>query len=318
MSSTERILCADVQDGQAEILWTLNPEDVFRLRIEVLAEFVAKVGVDVLVADDLDGIVATNRSVVGGQYHLVAHFGNRTEEVERRGMFHPGASQGAVGGLVVSQFAHSLDFGAGMAQHIDEVDDDDVERVALEALQTCHEFLAITVLVDLVIRKFVMFAETVELRLDEWRLVEVLAVLFVFVHPKVGEHSCNLVGHQAAEDGIACILRGCGEHGAIDILLYSKIRREEGLHGLPLVETEIVDDDEEKFLAGIEQWEDAFLEKGGRHQGRIVLGFVLRVGQRSRVGRRGLLDESLHPVLVIALHKLVEGSIGLFLLHLQH
>ena len=58
--STERILCADVQDGQAEILRTLNPEDVLRLRIEVLAEFVAKVGVDVLVADDLDGIVATN------------------------------------------------------------------------------------------------------------------------------------------------------------------------------------------------------------------------------------------------------------------
>ena len=85
-----------------------------------------------------------------------------------------------------------------------------------------------------------------------------------------------------------------------------------------MVKTEVIDDDEEKFLTGIEQWEDAFLEKGGRHQGRIVLGFVLRVGQRSRVGRRGLLDESLHPVLVIALHKLVEGGIGLFLLHLQH
>ena len=72
---------------------------------------------------------------------------------------------------------------------------------------------------DLVVGEFIVFAETVELRLDERRLIEVLAFLLVFIDPKVGEHARNLVGHQTAEDSVASILRGCWQQGAIDVFL---------------------------------------------------------------------------------------------------
>ena len=35
----------------------------------------------------------------------------------------------------------------------------------------------------------------------------------------IGEEACYLVGHESAEDGVACVLCGCGQYAEVDIFV---------------------------------------------------------------------------------------------------
>ena len=98
-------------------------------------------------------------------------------------MSEPRLGDAAVGTLIAGQFAHHLRFGTGVAEHIDEVEYDDVQFVSLQLLELLHEALGIGRVVYLVIRERLFPAVALHLCLDEWLLVQVLALFFVFVDP---------------------------------------------------------------------------------------------------------------------------------------
>ncbi len=137
-----------------------------------------------------------------------------------------------------------------------------------------------------------------QLRPDQGFLVQVLALLAVFIDPEVGEHLGDVVGHESAEDGVAGILCGCGQDAQVEVLLHR-----EGVGNLvqedaPLVVAEVVDDDEEDLLALVEQGEDGALEDVGTHHGPLLRLF--------------------HPSHVVLAYELGEPSIGLAPLHGEH
>ena len=72
----------------------------------------------------------------------------------------------------------------------------------------------------------------------------------------------NLQRHQPTENRIACILCSCGQYTAIHILLFNGIELiQKRLNGLPLVITEIVDDNKETFLPFVKSWIKIGLEQ---------------------------------------------------------
>ena len=84
-----------------------------------------------------------------------------------------------------------------MAEHIDEVEDDDIQVVTLQLPELLHQLVGIGRGVDFVIGEGVVAAVALYLRLNQRRLVQVLALLVFLVHPQVGEHAGYLVGHES-------------------------------------------------------------------------------------------------------------------------
>ena len=72
IARTEDITAADIGAGQSDLLGAGDLEAVLRLAVECFAHFVAKVGIGVLVTDDLHGVGYARGAVVGGEYDLVA------------------------------------------------------------------------------------------------------------------------------------------------------------------------------------------------------------------------------------------------------
>ena len=105
-----------------------------------------------------------------------------------------------------------------------------------------------------------MAAETLYLCADKWSFVQVLALFLVLIHPQIGEHPGYLQRHQSAEDGVAGILRGGREDAHIEAFLYVEHIANLLREYFPLVVAEVVDNDEEDFLAVIEHREDLALE----------------------------------------------------------
>ena len=142
-------------------------------------------------------------------------------------------------------------------------------------------------------------AVAVELGLDEGCLVEVLALLGVFIDPKVGEHLGDEVGHEAREDGVAGVLCGGGQDAEVEVFVDVELVGNLSLQGAPLVEAEVVDDQEENLLSAIEGREDARLEDVGAHQGALVAG-------------------PFEPSHVVFADELAEAQVGLLALHGEH
>ena len=137
--------------------------------------------------------------------------------------------------------------------------------------------------------------------MDERCFVEVLAFFTVFIHPEVWEHLSNDVGHEAREDGIAGILSGGGEDAAVEALVDLELVCNLIHDDSPLVVTEVIDDEEEYFLALVQQGEHAPLEDIGTHHLRPS-------------GSLGFCD----PSEVVLSDETGETLICLVLLHCQH
>ena len=102
-----------------------------------------------------------------------------------------------------------------------------------------------------------------QLCLDERSLVQVLTLFLIFIYPEVGEHLCNLVGHQTAEDGITRILCGSGQDAAVETFVDIKLSAEFLGEHAPLVVTEVVEQHEEHLLTSVEQRKNLGLEDIG-------------------------------------------------------
>ena len=294
----EDVGCADVGLGKEHAAWLLDFIDLLGIVGKALAQLVAEIGVDGAVAHDLYGIADADAAVVGGDDDAVVGVGQAAHELAEGGVAEPREGERAVGGLVGCQLADGTRLGAGVRQHVDEVEHHDVQVVAPELVEVGYQLVGCGGIVNLIIGEGVAAAIAVELRLDERLFVEVFALLLVLVHPQVGEHLGNLVGHEAGEDGVAGILRGGGQNAHVEFLVEGEVVRQFVGNDAPLVEAEVVEHDEEHLLALVEGGEDVCLEDVGAHQ-RAFVGVC-------------------HPVLVVAAYEAGELQVGLLLLHAQH
>ena len=144
-----------------------------------------------------------------------------------------------------------------------------------------------------------MAAVAVYLGLDEWRLVEVLALFLVFIDPQLGKHLRYLRRHEAAEDGVARILCGGREDAHVELLVDVEQVADVFSQHAPLVIAEVIYHNQEHLLALIEQREYLALEDVGTHQMSV-----------SVVGT--------HPVEIVLGYVFGETLVSLFLLHAQH
>ena len=132
----------DIGRRESEFTGIAYFEHLLGVVTQVLATLIAEVGIGVAIAYHLDGIVDTDSAMVGGDYHFVTQFGEATEDVESRRVTEPGFGDRPISGIVACQFADHLRFGAGMREHIDEVDHHDLEGKIAGGVESLQEFLA--------------------------------------------------------------------------------------------------------------------------------------------------------------------------------
>ena len=191
-----------------------------------------------------------------------------------------------------------------MRQHIDEVDDEHVQVVVLAFVVALHKLVGTRRVVHLVVAETVFLSESVQLGLNQRLLVQVLAFLLVFIHPEFREHLCNLVRHQSAEDGISGILRGGRQDAHIHILLHVEAVADVLGEHLPLVVSEVVDNDEENLFSLVEHRKELGLEDVGTHHRFALHGFsyVFRI----------------YPVQIVLGYVFGKAVVGFLLLHGKH
>ena len=161
-----------------------------------------------------------------------------------------------------------------------------------------HQSFACRRVVEFVVGEFALASVTVENGLNERCLVEVFALVLIFVNPQFGEHTLNVDRHQSRKNGIARILRGCWENGGVEFLLFHvEIFVEEWADGFPLVESEIINHDKAHLLTSVDKWEDLRFKYFITHQRVFAPG---------------------DPRFVVAFHHFGECIVRLLLLHFQH
>ena len=208
-----------------------------------------------------------------------------------------------------------------MGEHIDEVDDEHIEVVLFQVSVLLHELVSTCRVVDLVIGEAIVAAVAFNLCFDERCLVEVLPLFFVFIHPQVREHRRYLPGHQTTEDGVACILCGGRQNAHIEVFLYVEHIADFLREDAPLIEPEVVNDDEKHFLPFVYQWEHLAFEDVRTKQRTVVLTVCLRLpavcGQLGKTVTRPAVLRC-HPVEIVLCNIFGKAVIGFFLLHFQH
>ena len=105
-----------------------------------------------------------------------------------------------------------------------------------------------------------MTAITLYLRPNKRLFVEVLALFFVLIDPQFGVHLCYLLRHKTTEYSIAGVLCCCWKYAHVKVLFDLEHVTNLFRQDAPLVKSEVINDDEEYFLAFVNEWEHLFLE----------------------------------------------------------
>ena len=219
VASGEDIACADVGRRKMRLMRLLDDKEVLVVVGEILAELIAEIGIGVAVANNLHGLARAHRTVVGGDYHTVVTASEQLEKLGDCRMAKPTEGDTAISRLSVCQLTHHLRLGARMTQHVDEIEHHNIDVVIRQLGITLEITLGRCNVVDFVIREGVVTAESLNLRAYERFLIDILALIRVLIHPKVGEHALDVIWHKSAEQGIAGILGGCGKNAAIELLV---------------------------------------------------------------------------------------------------
>ena len=179
----EDVVVGEIGLGEADLRRHERLVDFLGVVRKGLADLIAQVGIGILVADDLHGVFHADGTVVGGEDDAVAHLGDVLEEVVGRRVAEPALRQRAVSGLGIGQLTDHLALGAGMGEHVHEVEDDDVERVLLEAIEVRKKAFAEACFVDLIVGEGIVLAVALQEGLDHGFLVEVLPFFALLVDP---------------------------------------------------------------------------------------------------------------------------------------
>ena len=246
----KHIACREVGRWQQGLAWVLDYKQALILVVaQVLTQFVAQIGVCVPIAHNLHGLGASYATMIGSYYHLTVHLCQLAEEITYHRVAEPRQGYRAVGTLIIGQLANHLRFGAGVTQHIYEVEHHYVKRVLAYLIHLLHQLVGIGLGVYLVVGKRFLAAIALKLGAYQWFFVQVLTLLLVFIHPKIGEHLLNLVWHQSAEDGVAGILGGCGQDAEIQVFVDIEVLAELLRQHSPLIVAEVIEHHKEHLLA---------------------------------------------------------------------
>ena len=187
-----------------------------------------------------------------------------------------------------------------MREDVEEVVDDHREVGVVDLLDVVHQFAALLRAHELVEREFPVFPVLGHQPFEELLLVLVLAAFLVVVEPLVGHQLVDGQRHEPGEDGVAGILRGSGQDGAVEVVLhYVVVAAQHRRDGAPLVVAEVVDQQQRGLGVLVGHGEDARAHERVRHDG-------------------GLVRTAVDPVVVVAAYELAELLVGLGALVGEH
>ena len=213
-------------------------------------------------------------------------------------MSEPTRRDTAVSYLVRCQFPYHRRFRSGMRKHIDEVHHNHVQLLCTQLPELVDQLLRLCRMIQFRITKALTSSVSVELRLNQWCFIEVLALFLVFIYPQLREHRRNLVRHQSCEDGITSILGSGRKNRNIEVLIESEIICQLLTNHPPLVISQIIEHHQINLFSCVEQRENHLLKDVGAHDRTMV--WVIQ------------------PVDIVLHDKLGKLLISIRLLHLQH
>ena len=129
--------------------------------------------------------------------------------------------------------------------------------------------------------------------------MQILAFVFLLIHPKIGILSLDVERHESREKRVARILRHRGEDGIVEILLDVEIIGKSFGKRAPLIVAEVVEHHPHHALSLLEFGEHGLAHHLGRKQGG-----VFGIGM-------------LYPRFVVFANKLAERGVGFLLLRAQ-
>ena len=194
--------------------------------------------------------------MVRGDEYVKVFGGEASEEVFDGRVSEPGERDASVGRLASRQFPHHFGFCACVAEDVDEVDDQDVQRMCRHGREASEDFVHGTRVVHFVVGEGLAAAIARQLLTNQFLFVEVFALVFLLIDPEVWIHLLDLERHQSGEDGIAGILRGSGKDAVVEVLFDVEVIREFCGEHAPLVKAAVVQDEEQHFPSGTEARED--------------------------------------------------------------
>ena len=238
--------------------------------------------------------------MVRGDDDGVSPLGEELEDGVKVRVLEPRARQRAERRVVLREFADDVGLGTCVRKDVEEVVDDDREIGVVDLLDVVHQLAPLLRAHQLVERELPVLAVLAHQPLQKLLLVLVLAALLVVVEPLVGHQAVDGQRHQPREDGVAGVLRGGGEDGAVKVVLRHVVPApQQRRNRPPLVVAEVVDQQQRGLGVLVDDGEDVGAHERVRHHGGVV---------------RALVD----PVVVVAAHELAELLIGLAFLVGQH
>src|ERR1700733_6296333 len=251
---------------QTGLLRVAKGEYLFCFVIKVAAMFVEQVRGRLLVPDHLIRCLYANAAMVRRQHEVHLFVGDLLQRGMQRAMLEPAGRDAPVADLVAGQLFQHLHFGTRVAEHVHKVVDDDIDIVVEEVVDVIDQVLARLVVDNLCIGEFqLVFLQPAQLSPEELFLEEVLAAFLIIVFPLIGELFLDIQRHQARKDSVPAVLCGGGQDAVETIFLQSaKAFSKDGLDGLPLVDTQVVQQNKKRGDALFDMRQHFELEQGMR------------------------------------------------------
>src|SRR5690554_5505222 len=96
--------------------------------------------------------------------------------------------------------------------------------------------------------------------LNEWLLQHILPLIFHLTDPYLRIQRRNLPWHQSRKKCVPGIGCGCGQDAEVKVVITEEQLTDNIFHRLPLIQAEIIDEDEEDFFSFVEHGEKMSLK----------------------------------------------------------
>ena len=210
--------------------------------------------------------------MIGREDHRVAALGEQFEQQQQVGMFEPRTGKRAECRFVFGQVADNLRLGARMRQHIEKIVNDHCKIGLVDLFNVVQQPFTGIGTDDFIEIEFAAPPLRLHLPLEEILFVAVLAPRLVVVEPQVRHNFVDSQRRQPGKNRIAGILGGGRKDTAIKILLFDLVNTVQyRMNHPPLVVTEIVDQDKDRFGIFVGHRKNLRFHQIVRQHGRIAI-----------------------------------------------
>src|SRR5574344_1010266 len=151
VARSKHVTGGDIRRRQLSFLGFFNGKEVFVIIGQILAQLVSQVGIGIAVTHNLNRFIGTYAAMIGSYHYLAVGLRQHLKQISNDRMAEPAQGDGAIGTLVISQFAHHLRFSSSMRQHINEIEYHHIQVILLYLLQLLHKLVCIRGIVYLII-----------------------------------------------------------------------------------------------------------------------------------------------------------------------